>query len=513
MVGIPDGLGGTSAARTSFTLHDESRAHRHRRHRARPRLEGRVRVAWVIDRRTLEVVKGEDFTPSAAEGASCGTRRRAATCRAPRCGSATARPICRWRAPSIISGKGTRDRIYMNGEEVTEGRAGRGSLPGRTPARPGSSRASAVSRTRTRWRVPHAAAQDGGDARRRQRAEHRAGGRLLPRRGLHLRRHEDEARAPGRAGGPDERPSLRRQGQRWTVSRSPRRAMSSASATPRRVRRHGTLQPARPRRRVQSRRARARAGLDHQPASRGSSARRTAPGIPARGRRDDYYFVTTASLTLNCRLWHLNFDDIERPERGGTITILLKGDEGHGMLDNVTIDRWGRILMDEDPGNSTRISKVWLYQIDDRRVRPGRRAQSPRSSTRPAQQPDLHHPGRRVVRDHRRQPPPRATAGSCSTVQAHKQNSDPELVEGGQLLALFVDPRIGETGGASTTTSTRTRVASGRGCGGAASGRTRGVPRSRPRPADRTAGAGCWPRGAGGRRGRGSTCRPTTRPA
>ena len=85
---------------------------------------------------------------------------------------------------------------------------------------------------------------------------------------------------------------------------------------------------------------------------------------PRKGRRDNYYFVTTASLTLNCRLWHLNFDDIERPERGGTITILLKGDEGHGMLDNVTIDRWGRILMDEDPGNSTRISKVWLYQID-----------------------------------------------------------------------------------------------------------------------------------------------------
>jgi len=73
--------------------------------------------------------------------------------------------------------------------------------------------------------------------------------------------------------------------------------------------------------------------------------------------------VTTASLTNNCRLWHLNFDDIERPERGGTITMLLKGDEGHGMLDNVTIDLLGRIVMDEDPGNSARVSKIWLYQI------------------------------------------------------------------------------------------------------------------------------------------------------
>jgi hypothetical protein len=44
----------------------------------------------------------------------------------------------------------------------------------------------------------------------------------------------------------------------------------------------------------------------------------------------------------------------------GTITILLRGDEGHKMLDNVTIDRRGRILMDEDPGNSDRVSKIWM---------------------------------------------------------------------------------------------------------------------------------------------------------
>jgi hypothetical protein len=49
-----------------------------------------------------------------------------------------------------------------------------------------------------------------------------------------------------------------------------------------------------------------------------------------------------------------------------THVILLRGDEGHKMLDNVTIDRLGRILMDEDPGNSARISKVWLYAIETR---------------------------------------------------------------------------------------------------------------------------------------------------
>jgi len=85
---------------------------------------------------------------------------------------------------------------------------------------------------------------------------------------------------------------------------------------------------------------------------------------PRKKHQDDFYFVTTASLTNNCRLWRLRFDDVEHPENGGTIEILLKGDEGHKMLDNVGIDRHGRILMDEDPGNTPRSAKIWLYQID-----------------------------------------------------------------------------------------------------------------------------------------------------
>ena len=170
--------------------------------------------------------------------------------------------------------------------------------------------------------------------------------------------------------------------------------------------------------------------------------RRTAPGT-RKGRRDNYYFVTTASLTLNCRLWHLNFDDIERPERGGTITILLKGDEGHGMLDNVTIDRWGRILMDEDPGNSDRVAKIWLYQIatgeliqvaahNPKFFTPG----SPDFLTQDEESSGLIE-ARRLLGD----------GWFLLTVQVHRPNPDPELVEGGQLLALFVDRSIGRAGG------------------------------------------------------------------
>ena len=160
--------------------------------------------------------------------------------------------------------------------------------------------------------------------------------------------------------------------------------------------------------------------------------------------------MTTASLTLNCRLWHLNFDDIERPERGGTITMLLKGDEGHGMLDNVTIDRWDRILMDEDPGNSTRVSKVWLYQIDT-----GEFVQVAEHNPR-FFDPSVPNNPSFITQDEE-------SSGIIDAsdilgrgwflldVQAHKLSTDPELVEGGQLLACSSIRASATTGGAGTS--------------------------------------------------------------
>jgi hypothetical protein len=162
---------------------------------------------------------------------------------------------------------------------------------------------------------------------------------------------------------------------------------------------------------------------------------------PRPQHHEDYYFVTTASLTSNCRLWRLRFDDIERPERGGTIEILLEGDEGHGMLDNVAIDAWGRILMDEDPGNSPRVAKLWLYQIGT-----GELVQIAEHNTKffdgGAANPTF------LTQDEE-------SSGIIDAshilgrgwflfdVQSHKASSDPELVEGGQLLAMFVHPDVG----------------------------------------------------------------------
>jgi hypothetical protein len=159
-------------------------------------------------------------------------------------------------------------------------------------------------------------------------------------------------------------------------------------------------------------------------------------------RRNDFYFVTTASLTANCRLWRLHFDDIERPEKGGTIEILLKGNEGQGMLDNVTIDHRGRILMDEDPGGDDRVAKIWLYDISS-----GGFIQVGEHNPKFFDPTILNNPDF-LTNDEE-------SSGIIDAehilgegwflldVQAHKTNPDPELVEFGQLLAMYVDSEIG----------------------------------------------------------------------
>jgi hypothetical protein len=164
---------------------------------------------------------------------------------------------------------------------------------------------------------------------------------------------------------------------------------------------------------------------------------------PREKHHNDFYFVTTADINTNCRLWRLRFDDIEDPEKGGTIEILLKGDEGHRMLDNVTIDQRGRILMDEDPGGNDRVSKIWLYSIDSEELVQVAEHNPKFFDPTIPNNPDF------ITNDEE-------SSGIIDAedilgegwflldVQVHKVNTaDPELVEGGQLLALFVDPKIG----------------------------------------------------------------------
>jgi hypothetical protein len=42
----------------------------------------------------------------------------------------------------------------------------------------------------------------------------------------------------------------------------------------------------------------------------------------------ELYWVTTASMTNQSRLWRFNFDDLANPLAGGTVDVLLDGTEG-----------------------------------------------------------------------------------------------------------------------------------------------------------------------------------------
>lgn len=161
------------------------------------------------------------------------------------------------------------------------------------------------------------------------------------------------------------------------------------------------------------------------------------------GFENDFYFVTTDRVNTSTqvgasRLYRLRFDDISNPEAGGSITMLLDGQtSGFQMLDNLCVDKFGRILMQEDVGNNAHVGKVWLY--------------------------DTASQGLALIAEHDRT---RFLAGGSNfqtqdeessgiidanellgdgwyllDVQNHKSLGG-ELVEGGQLLAMYVDPSV-----------------------------------------------------------------------
>ncbi|MEO7308248.1 MAG: T9SS type A sorting domain-containing protein [Ferruginibacter sp.] len=78
---------------------------------------------------------------------------------------------------------------------------------------------------------------------------------------------------------------------------------------------------------------------------------------------EDFYFVTTNGFNSPSRLWKLHFSNINDLTQGGTITAVLDGTEGQQMLDNITIDHWGHIFLQEDVGNNQHNGKIWQYTI------------------------------------------------------------------------------------------------------------------------------------------------------
>lgn len=153
----------------------------------------------------------------------------------------------------------------------------------------------------------------------------------------------------------------------------------------------------------------------------------------------DFYFVSTASLTGHSRLWRLSFVDPADPALGGTATVVFEGPaggtEGPKMMDNLTINDRGQVLVQEDPGNTPYLASVWRYDIardviervaqhDPTRFLPG----GSRFET-------VDEESSGII------PVPFLGAGAyLLDVQDHLAVSDPEIVQRGQLLLLRVPP-------------------------------------------------------------------------
>ena len=425
MVGIPDGLGAFDNNDGTFTLlmnHELSgtsgvpRAHG---------AKGAFVSKWIIDKTTLQVKNGSDLTQKVKLWDGSGFTDAAATF-ARFCAGELA-PVSAFF--NNISGLGTTERIYLNGEESgTEGRAfahiATGAEAGTSYQLPYLGKFSwenAVASPATSDKTIVAGLDD------------TTGGQVY----LYIGNKQNTGNEIEKAG--------LQNGKLFGVSVASLTAESDATK----------LMP----------------GTRFSLADLGNVANKTGAQLnsdsvsagvtsflrPEDGAWDpsnprDFYFNTTNNYNGPSRLWRLRFDDIANPETGGIIEAVLDGTEGQKMLDNMTIDRYGHILLQEDVGNNTRLGKVWQYDI------------ATDTLTELAQ----HDPSRFLTGGANFLTQDEESSGIIDAqdilgpgwflldVQAH-YGLGGELVEGGQLLALY-NPSTYQAYSASVPESSNTKA-------------------------------------------------------
>lgn len=146
----------------------------------------------------------------------------------------------------------------------------------------------------------------------------------------------------------------------------------------------------------------------------------------------NFYFNTTNGFGSPSRLWKLTFFNPDNLTAGGKITAVLDGTEGQQMFDNLAIDNWGHSINQEDVGNNAHLGKMWQYTFatdsmkliathDSTRFLSGgsKYLTQDEEASGVIDMQEILGPGMFLFVD-----------------QAHYATT-PELVEGGQLLALY----------------------------------------------------------------------------
>jgi hypothetical protein len=166
---------------------------------------------------------------------------------------------------------------------------------------------------------------------------------------------------------------------------------------------------------------------------------------------DAFYFVTTDRFDTaqtptsdgvantpvnrvgNSRLWRLRFKDADDPALGGTLDVLLNGTEGPQMMDNITIDGFGNILIQEDAGEQPYLSRIWSYSIADDTVTAIAQHDPARFSPGAAAFLTMNEESSGIVDASSVLGPGWFLADSM----AHVVLEDVELSQGGQLFAIY----------------------------------------------------------------------------
>lgn len=162
-------------------------------------------------------------------------------------------------------------------------------------------------------------------------------------------------------------------------------------------------------------------------------------------KKNDFYFVTTDAFAGLTRVWRLRFDDVKQPELGGEIHLVYGATPGHTegglvesepqpgeMFDNMTVDRRGRVLLQEDTGNNAHLSRLWALNPSNRRIAEVAIHNPALFLTPPVKTLDEESSGIIDVSD---------ILGADTyllDVQAHVAVPDPELVEDGQFLSMTI---------------------------------------------------------------------------
>lgn len=172
----------------------------------------------------------------------------------------------------------------------------------------------------------------------------------------------------------------------------------------------------------------------------------------------DFYFVTTDRIdniedggtqSASSRLYRLHFSDVNNPLAGGTIDALLDGTDIMNMGDNLCVfnDIQGgtRVIIQEDPGNSSHNAKTLLYTVATDTLEiilESDRSRFGDIQGVPATSPfnvDEENSGVIDARD---------TLGLgwfIGNMQAHYAQPG-ELVEGGQIYAFYAPAAVGSCG-------------------------------------------------------------------